>query len=154
MRNAEKRTIDGNKYEFFQLPPKQSMRVLTKLLKVAIAPLGKAMGSVKGGKSEVDSILDRDIDFDALSTALSELSNRLDEDQVIEIFTSLMEYSHCLDGGGSATNLSWEHPNFQGRVLHLIKVMKASVEVNYSDFFKGASDALGFAARRNTTQES
>lgn len=127
--------IDGKKYLFTQLDPRRAARVYAFLLNKFGGTLGKALGSVKGGKG----LLDADVDMKQLGEAVEHLFSSFDDDSTIQHMDTLLS---CIIFNGERMNL--DHLNFQGKMLHMSKVLKKSLEVNFSDFLEGSS---GIAAK-------
>lgn len=127
MREPVKKTIDGEEYIFCQLPPKKSMKLLTRILRI----IGPALGVVVGDKTKIDDIANLDIKPGMI---VSELCSRLDENEVEHIVDTLLsQVHHC--GKGELSKVFDEH--FGGRLPHLFNVVFAALEVEYSDFFDG-----------------
>lgn len=137
MKKAGMQQIDGKKYEIFQLAPKESLRILTKIIRIVGGPVGISLASMKGIKNLKD-LLDSDVGSDLIGSLISTLAGRLDEKDVLDICETLLNNVSC-DG---VLIQQMEHPNFQGKPFHLLKVVKSALEVNYSDFLQGNS-ALG-----------
>lgn len=116
--------IDNNKYLFTQLDPRRAARVYLFLTNKIGSTLGKAIGSLKGGK-----ILDADIDMKSLGEAVEGLFSTLDDDSTLQHIETLL--SSVLFNG---QQMNLDSLNFQGKMLHLTKVTKKAVEVNFSDF--------------------
>jgi hypothetical protein len=127
-------TIDKHKYLFTQLDPRRAARVYVWLLGIIGGTVGGAVGSLKGGKG----IMDADVDLASLGKALEGAFLKLDDDKTFENIDTLLS---CVLFGGE--NMSLDHLNFQGGMLHLTKVVKKSVEVNFSDFLEGSSGLVG-----------
>lgn len=121
--------IDGKKYLFTQLDPRRAAKVYMFLTSKIGGTLGKAIGSLKGGKG----LLDADIDMGGLGMALDSLFSSLDDDRTIEHIDTLLS---CVLYG--ADKMSLDHLNFQGQMLHMTMVLKKSLEVNFSDFLDGS----------------
>jgi hypothetical protein len=144
MKSATTKRIDGNEYEFFQLGPRDAIRTVTKLVKVLGPAFTKAAGGTKipnGG-----SILDADVD---LAGAMSILSDKLDEDEVIGIIETMFEVTFF-----KGQKLNFEHPNFQGAPMHLLKVVLESLKANFDDFFVVASGGLSRVTSDTTPASS
>jgi len=129
--------IDGQTYEIWHLPTEQAIKMLTKLTKIVGEPVGKA---VSGLKSSSGSILDADVDYDFIGAAIGILTNKLDEDEVLGIVKTILKYVNkkTEKGGFIEANLD----DFQGRIMHLLNVVRASLEHNFSDFFAGIKSRL------------
>jgi hypothetical protein len=141
MREPVRKVIDGEEYTFCQLPPKQSIRLLTRILKIIGPALG---GAVSGGN--VQSILDLDIDPGMI---VSNLCSRLDEsdvEYVVDVLLSQVLHS----GSGDISKVFDQH--FAGRLPHLFKVIGTALEVQYGDFFGGKLDVAGLLKGRATPQ--
>lgn len=128
------KTIDEHKYEFYQFGAIQAVKVLTRLLKIIGEPIGMAITGV-GKKSK--SILDQEIDKDALGKAIRALTERLDDNEVLSLINALMEQVLC-DGKRIIFDT-----HFKGRIGHMFKVVKEAIEAQYSDFFEGGLGLLG-----------
>ena len=129
MREPVKKVIDGEEYTFCLLPPKQSIRLLTRILKIVGPALG---GAVSGG--DIESIMDADIDTGMI---ISQLCSRLDENDVEHIIDALLsQVIH--KGSGDLSRVFDQH--FAGRLPHLFKVVGVALEVQYGDFFAGKLD--------------
>lgn len=128
-RQEDRVEIDGKKYLFTQLDPRRAAKVYLFLTSKIGGTLGKALGAVKGGK-----LMDADVDMKDLGAAVENLFLTLDDDRTIEHIDSLL--SSVLFGN---ENLSLDHINFQGKMLHMTKVVKKAVEVNFADFLDESS---------------
>jgi len=129
LREPVRKMIDGEDYTFCLLPPRQSVRLLTKIMKI----IGPALGTIVEGNdlSNLDSV--QDIDFD-LSKAVSALFDHVNEDDVDMIIDALI--SQVIHKGTGDLSKSFDY-HFQGRLPHLFKVIGAALEVQYGDFFAG-----------------
>ena len=134
MRETVKKTIDNQEYEFGQFPATGSLKILTRLAKIVGDPLG--MFATAFGSDPKKNFLDQNISGDVINKAVKILVSNLDENEVIDIVKALM--SQVLCEGKPIVNFD---VHFQGRLGHLFKVIKACIEVQYSDFFEGS---LGF----------
>jgi len=126
-------TIDDEEYMFTMLKPRVSLSLLTKLLKL----LGPSLGKAFPNTIKIKQLLDADIN---VGSALIELSNKItyEENQTI-IDTLFTQVSH--KGQGTLSNIKAYDELFSGRILHLFKVVKTALEVQYADFLEGR-DAL------------
>lgn len=127
--------IDDKEYNFTQLDPRRAARVYLFLTSRVGGTLGKAIGAVKGGKG----LMDADVNMKDLGEALETLFLSLDDERMVEHIDTLL--SSVIFG---ATNMSLDHNNFQGAMLHMTKVVKKAVEVNFSDFL---GESSGVAAK-------
>jgi len=127
MREPVTKTIDDEQYTFCMLPVKQSIRLLTRILKI----IGPALGGAATGE-DIRNIGDID-----LGMVVSGICSRLDENDVEHIIDTLLtQVLHS--GKGNLQQIFDAH--FGGRLPHLLKVVAAALEVNYGDFFGGKLD--------------
>ena len=146
MREPVKKVIGGEEYTFCQLPPKKSLKLLTRILKL----IGPALGGAMSEDGDAKNIMDLD-----LGMVVSQLCARLDENEIEYIIDMLL--SQVLHSGkGNLAQVFDQH--FAGRLPHLFNVLGAALEVEYNDFFDGKiSDilsgvkAVGGAFRMNQT---
>ena len=136
MREAITREIDGEEYTFHQLAPKKSLRVLTKLMKILGGTAGKAVSSASSSADLLNGV-------DA-GSIISGIAERLDEDEVIVIVDIM--FSTVLHSGEGDVSKAFDKL-FGGRVFHLIKVLQASLEVEYQDFFDEKSGIASMVTR-------
>lgn len=147
-RDAENSTreIDGLKVEVFLLPPKQALKVLTRLSKIVGEPLGLAAGALlggqKGAETEAVPLSAREVQVDVLGKAVAALTDRLDEQVVLDTVETLLGSVHVKTADDNGTRpVRMEH-DFKGKTLTMLKVVAFALEVNFSDFF-GASGVSG-----------
>lgn len=120
MRQTEEKIIDGLKYEITQFSATKSLKLLTRLASYFSEPIGIIID--KGGfNAELSSNL--------ISQIANSLFTKLDEVQVDRTIKELLEGVRC-EG-----KIILFDTHFQGRLFHLFKVLKAILEVQYSDFF-------------------
>lgn len=143
----QRKTIDGEEYEFSKFGAKKSIKILRRLLGIVGEPLALALASAKGS----GKILDKDIDPGMLSGAVRALIERADEDTVLSLMDDLCGESACLCNGKKVLF----DTHYEGRLPHLFKVLAASVEVQYGDFFGGSlGQFTGRGPIRNSTPDS
>lgn len=122
--------IDDHKYEFSKWGAEDSLRTLLKLGKVVGKPMGLALDALKPGES-MSGILDKRQRGDLVSTVISALTDSMDEStcfQLIQKFTTQGVFSN----GAPVKSMDL---HYQDRLMHLFKVAKAAVEVQYGSFF-------------------
>lgn len=124
MRQLIKKTIDGEKYSFGCLPATTSLRVLTKLSKIIANPIAGAIGT-----GTLRENLERELN---IPMVVGMLADRMDEDEIIGIIKTLA--SQILHEPTGAIEPCFD-TYFSGRMGHLLKVIQASLEAEYSDFF-------------------
>jgi len=128
MVEAKEARIGDNTYRISHLPPKKSIRTLVRIMKTVVSPM---MRGLSGSDEKKKSILDVDIGFDKIADGLAA---SLDEDTVIDIIESLLEYVELKKSGGFAA-ISLE-VDFQGNLSELFEVVKESLILNYGDVLK------------------
>jgi hypothetical protein len=108
-------------------------------------------GGVLGNeKKEGGSILDQKFDPDLLPKAARIFCERLDEDQVLEMIDWLLAPVLVKTPKDQGTRKLQFEIDMQGRIGHLMAVVIAALEVNYSDFFYENSALAGLLKRMPT----
>lgn len=126
-----KKNVDGSDYEFQIFGAKQSLKLLTRLSRMILEPMGAAAGSLEGE----GPMIERVFGGKGLAMAAKALSDKLDQDEVLNLVETFCSYPACLcDGKQFDFNTHYE-----GRLGHLFKVLKAALEVQYGDFFADIS---------------
>lgn len=133
--------IDDKQYMFTQLGPREATKVYLWLVGLVGGLVGSGIAAVAKGKGS-GSILDADVDFDKLGGALDRAFNTLDSDRTMQQLDVLL--SSVLFSG---QRMNLDSLNFQGRMLHMTKVTRKAVEVNFSDFLEGFAGASGHLKR-------
>jgi hypothetical protein len=119
--------VDGLKYEFEKWGAEESFETLLKLTKLAGKPLGMALASFVGDKG-----MDQDVSPDLLAMAFEGLTGNMDEKVCMSLMKKLTsEKVFC--NGAKVSNFS---VHYQDRLMHLLKVAKAALEVQYGNFFE------------------
>lgn len=131
-RELIKKIIDGSEYEFQQFGAKQSLKLLTRVLKIIGEPMALSVEAFEGeGK-----LLDRKISGKGLALAAKALTERLDQDEVVDLLTQFCSHPACLCDGKQVEF----NTHYEGRLGHLFKVFQAALEVQYQDFFGALSE--------------
>jgi hypothetical protein len=144
MRNPVEVMIDGQQYTFCQLPPKRSLKLMTRIIRIIGAPLGAALNNVKSGQVDIRAMMNADIDF---SVIVSALCDRLDENEVESIVDELL--SQVLHAGKGEVSKQFD-ALFGGRLPHLFKVLAQALKVEYGDFLAGMPDLSAFMPKAGT----
>lgn len=145
MREPVEKTIDGEKYTFCQLPPKRSLKLMMRILRIVGPTLGVAVeGARTGAGVDIGALLTTDIDVSRIVSALCE---RLDENEVEAIVDDLL--SQTIHGGKGEVSRQFD-VLFGGRLQHLFKVVYAALQVEYGDFL-AAGPALNAFLKAGTT---
>lgn len=133
MTELKKKIIDGDQYEFTQFGAKKSLRILMKLSKIVGKPLAIAATMAKGP----GSILDKEVNPDLIGEAVGALTEKLDEDEVLDLLEELSSRDTVLCNGKKIDFNS----HYENRLDHLFKVVAAALEVQYGNFL-GAFNVL------------
>lgn len=134
--------IDGVKYEFTILSPRDSAPTLLWLMGVTGASAGKVIAGVSGLDKGIDAKLDEKAIGSAIEHAFLSLDSPRTIDHIDKLLSSVM-------AGGQVMSL--DSLQFEGKLLHMLKVVKVSAEVNYSDFFGGLSGVAGLVGKITAT---
>ena len=138
MREKVIQRIDEEEYTFYQMNPEDSLRLLTKLARLAGVSIGKALIGNSVEESLEDTI-DKSIN---IGTLIENIASRLDEDEVMQIVKmSLSQVTHS--GEGEVSKIQVFNSIFKGRIAHMLKVVAAALKVEYSDFFVEGLDIKG-----------
>ena len=138
MRGNVVKEIDGQTYEIWHLPTEPAVKMLVKLTKLIGGPVGKA---ISGLTSSSGSILDANVGFDFIGAAIGMLTNKLDEDEVLGIVKTMLKYVNKKTEKGGFIEVDLD-VDFQGKIMHLLNVVRAALEHNFSDFFVGIKSRL------------
>ncbi len=128
MREPKQEIVEGVTYIFMPLPPGIAMKLLARVSKSFLGPLGALLSKVKSIKKALDTDLSQ---FD-LEKTFGKLGDNLNEDDFEKTIRQLVE-NQVLDA--SKTNLSYELYFQDMGPIHLVKVAYKSFEVNYGGFF-------------------
>jgi len=142
MRKPHEKTIDGTEYLMYEMNPFKSAALLARMLKL----LGKPISSIIQGieKKEGESIMDADFNMDLIGMAIEELSMRLGEKEVDRLFKDLLVkelITYKTEEMDEFKKMSAVEQHFgKFPLLHLFKVLKFALEVNFEDFFGGLAE--------------
>lgn len=118
-----RKEIDGETYVFSYLAPRRALSLLTAITKL----IGPAIGAAYGG----DEVEEEDVNMGDAARLLCE---NLDDNNVQSMINTLLsQVTH--EGKGDV--LKSFDAIFTGKIKHLFKVVFASLEVQYADFFDG-----------------
>jgi hypothetical protein len=148
MRNPVEVNIDGEQYTFCQLPPKRSLKLMTRIIRIIGGPLGAALNGVNTGRVDMAMLMNADIDFSMIVTALCD---RLDENEVEAIVDELL--SQVLHAGTGEVSKKFD-VHFAGRLPHLFKMLAQALKVEYGDFLAGMPDLGAWLPKAGTTPVS
>lgn len=147
MREPKEITIDEITYKMYPLSPFKSSKILTRILKLVGRPLGKLIGeSQKGGKG---GLMDADVNPEIIGLALEALTERMEESEIEKLMKDLLPLdliTFSEEGGEKFTKIIniENHLNKRDKgLMHLFKLVKFSLEVNYSDFLGEIAELKG-----------
>jgi len=127
MQSSTEVTIGDVEYRVTTFPAFKGLTYLQKLLKI----VGPAVGEVfaKAATSE-DGAASFDIEDEALSLAIRELTTNLDRDNVAQLVQDMIK--DAVTKGGQVPNFNQE---FSANYGALVKLLGVIVKENYSSFF-------------------
>lgn len=124
MRHTHKKEIDGILFTVNEFSTTEGLRLLTRLTKLCGGSVAKGLEALPKGLDPSEPT----VDFSMIGEAVTELTSRLDEDEIIYLLKRLLG-STLVEGdvvGGPAFDRV-----FQGRYLTLAKVVMFVLEANY-----------------------
>ena len=132
------RTIDRKDYTILQLPPPKALPIYTWLVGV----LGKAAPDIAGSLENAgdlsnikDIINNGDLNIQKLFKGLGSAVIQFDDPRTVDHVETLLSEVKL-----KGKEVKLDSPHFQGKMLHLTKVIIACLEVNFSDFLGGSGD--------------
>lgn len=141
MRDKIDTTIDEVEYSLYPLNPFKAAKILTRLIRYGAKPLVQIIAAMdseakSGGKKT--SLMDVDMSdaLPKLADALENTFEKMPEDEIERIANELLQKDLLIVDGSKVASLS-VHVNKYG-VLHLLKLIKFGLQVNFSDFLDGA----------------
>ena len=139
-------TIDGHSYLFHQFGAKQSLKNLTKLMKIIGEPLAAALTSFKPVPGK--KMLDGELNIEAMAKAVGILMSKMDDPDVLDLIEDLCGNDHVLVDGKKIVFDTYYSQNL-GLML---KVLRAALEVQYGNFFAELFESLPIQ-KAATTQD-
>lgn len=140
MQELKKYLIDGQEYEIGHFMTSKATKLLARLTKMVLGPIGAAFSGAEG----IGKVADTEISIDK---ALGALAENLDEDMVLATIKELMSEVRL----GTGMMIEFE-THFMARTMHMLNVVKTVLEHNYGDFFGGVSGAVKSAITMFMTQ--
>jgi hypothetical protein len=117
--------IDGIEYTFTKWGAEESFSTLLKISKLIGKPLSLLVSTVLG-----EGGLDSELKTDAMALAIEGLTTNLDEAMAMSLVKKLATDKCFADGAKITFNTHYED-----RLDHMLKVVKAGLEVQYGNFF-------------------
>lgn len=118
---------DFIEYEIRNLPTTQSLRVLNRINRLMLAPIGSIVSNLELNKAQ--SVLDSKLNVESACKLLSE---NMEEETVIKTIKELVSCATL----GTGMQIDFDI-HFEGRLMHLFRLVTAILKVNYQDFFDG-----------------
>jgi len=148
MREPKEVTIDEVTYKMYPLSPFKSSKILTRILKLIGRPLGKLIGESQKDAKGNGSLLDADVNPEIIGMALEALTERMEENAIEKLMKDLLPtdlITFSVDGEDYKKIVNIEsHMNKREKgLMHLFKLVKFSLEVNYSDFLGEIAELKG-----------
>jgi len=146
---VEQRTIDGVGYTCTQMPGMRSVRVSARLIKYLGEPVVRMLAGAtqwKAGTTAADIMM-----------SLADICPNVEEDMVVMSIGDLFKGCLTADNivGQEVAGDVWEHfdMHFAGRMMHLYKVVRFAMEVNFHDFFDVFPSMTGGEILEEDTRE-
>ena len=157
-KDIEEHIIDGVEYTFTKYPLKKSMRMLTKVTKV----LGQPVVEILGAKEGIESLMDKEIDTEAVGKSLAAMATQFEGDDLYDLIKDICtcviaketEISGDKVVGGQLDKNFDLH--FAKRMTAMFMVTAQALKHNYQDFFVEllAKSGVVKAGIKDTTQVS
>jgi len=132
MKEIQLVTVDGREYAIGCLMTGPSLKLMTRLAKLLL-PAGAA-GLAGSDMSSIKALTETV----SLPSAMAMVAEKMDEDQVLDMVRTLVKEVRRADGAPMPFD-----SYFMGETAHLFKVVAASLEVNYGDFFGVLKEWVG-----------
>ena len=132
MREVVSVTIEGQTYKIKPLATTISLRIMSRLVKLVGGPIGEAL---KSGNGFMDKELTDSLPI--VGTVINAITERLDEEIVLNTIKELLSTVIIVNGDKEKPLSAIFEIHFEGRIFHLLKLVKEVLEVNYGDFFEG-----------------
>lgn len=133
--------VDGQDYEFHKWGADDSLDTLIEIAKIVGAPLAQALNELLKTKLEPgESLLDKHMNPELGKLVLDAFANNLDKAVVKRLIKKFCSEDVLCKGA----KISFDQ-HYRDRLVHMFKVVKAGVEVQYGNFFdelKGLGDIL------------
>jgi hypothetical protein len=130
--DAKTKEINGHKYEVSPFPARHAFKLKATLLRKLGPGLAAMVGAAKG-----DSLTNPELDGAAMATGVEALfSNLGTADDIMSLVEDIVRMTRR--DGNEITGESIDL-DFQGCLSDLYKVVWFVLEVNFGDFFEGAS---------------
>lgn len=145
--------VDGDKYIVQFYGPTFGLELHARLMSLLGQPLVKLFESFKG-KSMKDILAKNDLDFDSLAESLQMIFAKIEPKELPGLIQEVLS-STFFSSTKSPVSETFETA-FQGRYLHIYKLVVKTLGVQYADFFAGlrkranAAKGVTASAGKNT----
>lgn len=129
--------VDGRRYEFEKWGAEESLDVLLDISSIIGGPLGAAIGQMFSGEKD-KSVLEKEVNADMMTVAFESLAKNLKKDVVKPIFKKLCADKVLCEGKKINFNT-----HYQEDLMHMFRVAKAGLEVQYGNFLDAAQGLVG-----------
>lgn len=149
--------VDGKTYSFEKWGADDSTDTMLDISAIVGKPLGMAIGSffkkdkdAEEAPAKKKSFFDRDFDGDAIASVMEALTDNVAKNKVIckDLIKKFCSKNVLCDGAKINFNLHYE-----GRLVHMLKVVKAGVEVQYGNFFDELLDLAPIKRVKGTIRD-
>lgn len=127
--------VDGKLYEFEKWGADDSLDVLIDLAQIVGGPVGQAIGSVFSKEG-----VNQEIDAGMLGFVVEGLLKNMKKDIVKPLIKKLSSEKVLCDGRPVKFNV-----HYADDLMHLFRVVKAALEVQYGNFFVAFQGAVGLS---------
>lgn len=142
MRKPHEKTIDGAEYIMYEMNPFKASALMSRILKM----IGKPVASIIQGvdKKPGQTIMEADFNQEMIGTAVEELVKQLNEKDLIKLMKDILPLelitfkSEDMEEFKKIPNIESHFGKF--KLIHLYKVLKFGLEVNFEDFFSSLAE--------------
>lgn len=126
--------VDGKKYEFEKWGAEESTDVLLDLVAITGKPIGSGVSAFFGKEAEGEPGLDRKMDSNVMGQIIESLTQKVGENKSIckMLIKKLSSEKVLCEGAKINFNV-----HYQDNLGHMLKVVKAALEVQYGNFIEG-----------------
>lgn len=132
--------VDSHVYEFEKWGAEESLDTLLDISAIIGGPIGSAIAKAFAPGAEG---MESQVDVSMLGVVLDQLFKNMRKDVVKPLIKKLCSERVLCDGKPIKFNL-----HYQDDLMHMFRVVKAALEVQYGNFFEGLQGAVGF--KRNS----
>ena len=131
--------VDEMRYNVSPFTTSKGVILLTDLMLILGQPMMNLIGVLKEGQKKQQKFSEMDLSSVDLNAIMSGLYARVDSHTLDNLFKRMLECTFEEHKSQSLASIYDHH--FQGRYLHLFKVVFETFKVQYADFWNGLSAA-------------